>query len=84
MPKNSKSVKNLCKTTSKTLRKTIEKLCGLFNLQKISVEKHTFPLIFPYFLTTFSTNQYSLYNPNLFHFFTGSTITIINKLEERN
>lgn len=84
MVKNINSVKNLCKNTSKTMCKPIEKLCEkLFN-QYFHVEKTFFPQTFSNFLTALSTTPSPLSQINLFHFYTGSTITIINKLEERN
>lgn len=77
-------VQILCKIPFKSLRKSYAKFCVKFLINTNCVEIQTFPPTFPHFFTAFPTTNHSLSPPSLFHFFTSPTITIINKLEERN
>lgn len=74
----------MCKTICKTTCISYAKLCANHKKFTQYVENITFPPTFPNFFAMFFTTIQPLFIPKLFHFFTKPTITIINKLEERN
>ena len=84
MVKNHQNVQIMCKSTFKSTRKTFVKLCAKYKKFVQHVQISTFPPCFTNFPTTFFTTFSPLNFKGLFHFFTDPTITIINKLEERN
>ena len=84
MAKDHQNVQIMCKSTFKSTCKTFAKLCVNFKKFIQHVQISTFPPRFTNFPTTFFTTHSPLFFKGLFHFFTDPTITIINKLEERN
>ncbi len=76
-------VQIMCKSQFKSLRILLVKLCEKLNQVKNHVQITRFPHTFSAFFTNFPTTHSPLSPPNLFHFFTGSTITTINIFKER-
>lgn len=83
-PKISQNVEITCKSTFKSTVKLRAKLCVNYKKFIQPVEIFTFSPRFTNFPTIFLTTLPHLKTHPLFHFFTDPTITIINKLEERN
>lgn len=83
-PKISQNVQIMCKSTFKSTCKSRAKLCANHKKFVHPVQISTFSPCFTNFPTVFFTTISYLKIHPLFHFFTDPTITIINKLEERN
>ena len=76
----SQLVENLWKTSCKSLRKSITKLCAKLSYSTKFTKSHIVPQLFPLQPAHYSTAFLPLSPPNLFHFSTAPTITTTTKL----
>ena len=72
------NVETMCKTTRKSMRKIVVKICAKNNSFIQHIKFSAFPHCFPAIPTTFPTIFYYLFISRLFHFSTSPTITTIN------